>query len=477
MKLWLSTLKDFWQRYAVTWKNVWQIREELEPVARNRDEKSFLPAHLELVETPVSVAPKIVVRTIMLFTLVTLVWAIVGQIDIVAVTQGKTIPGGHSKSIQSLETSVVKQILVKNGDHVEVGQLLIEVSVVGSDNDYLQSRKLLAAAYLMKYRNEALLLGLEKKVLPVIDKLALNKESINNADIVEAESLAHNQYQTWSIQDKQFATILEQHKAELRASESQIIKLENIGAIENQRLSDFKKLLDKNFLSQHEYYQQQSKCIENSHDLKSQRNTAQQINETINQVDQERQLYLQTLKRDTLDALRQANENVNQLTEQMLKTKQRQEFMFLRSPISGTVQQLVIHTVGGVAMEGQTLMMIAPTQDKIDVEVLIANKDIGFVKPGMDAVVKIESFPYTRYGYVTGKVKHVSFDAIEDEKLGLVFSGLVTLDQSSINVDNVKIPLTAGMSVTAEIKTGKRHVIDYLLSPLQTKIDESFKER
>lgn len=113
----------------------------------------------------------------------------------------------------------------------------------------------------------------------------------------------------------------------------------------------------------------------------------------------------------------------------------------------------------------------------MEIEALVPNKDIGFIRTGQDAVIKIESFPYTRYGYLTGKVKHVSFDAIEDEKLGLVFAATIVMDKNYLMIDGKKVNLTAGMNVTAEIKTGKRRVITYLLSPLQTKVDESMRER
>lgn len=125
----------------------------------------------------------------------------------------------------------------------------------------------------------------------------------------------------------------------------------------------------------------------------------------------------------------------------------------------------------------QPIMVVVPNENQMEVEALLPNKDIGFVKAGQEVVIKIESFPYTRYGYLTGKVKSVSFDAVEHEQLGLVFAVLITLDQNYLTIEGQKVYLTGGMNITAEIKTGKRRVIDYLLSPLQTKVDESLKER
>ena len=178
-----------------------------------------------------------------------------------------------------------------------------------------------------------------------------------------------------------------------------------------------------------------------------------------------------------MDAVRQADEQAVQLESQTERARQRQSLMTLKSPVDGTVQQLATHTVGGVVSAAQPIMTVVPDEEKMEVEALLPNKDIGFVKVGQDAVIKIESFPYTRYGYLSGKVKNVSHDAIENEHLGLVFSVTVQLDSNRINIDGQDVNLTGGMNVTAEIKTGRRRVIDYLLSPLQTKINESLKER
>ncbi|WP_436859015.1 HlyD family type I secretion periplasmic adaptor subunit [Citrobacter tructae] len=477
MKLWLRAVGDLFQHYATVVKAVWKERAKLEVPERTSDERQFLPAHLELVETPVSVAPKMVARLIVLFALIALIWAIVGQVEIVAVATGKTVPAGNSKTIQPLETSVIKKIYVKDGDHVKAGDPLIDLEGIGSDSDFNQSKRQLEAAMLTRLRNQALLRALESKKMPGFTLAEQESYSFDKTELSEAERLVQNQYQTWLTQDEQAEAVQQQHAAKQRSTASQIVKLKNVGKIEKQRLDDFSKLLKKNYLSQHEYYEQQSKLIQNDQDLASLYEERREIEENIHQVEKERTLNLQSLKRDTMDNFRQSNEDIAQLQEQLSKARQRQSLMSLKSPISGTVQQLAFHTQGGVIMEGQPAMLIAPADDMIEVEIKVANKDIGFVKAGQVVVVKIESFPYTRYGYLEGKVKHVSFDAIEDEKQGLVFVGRVSLQQHQIKIEDVNIPLNAGMNVTAEIKTGKRRVIDYLLSPLQTTVDNSFIER
>ncbi len=271
---------------------------------------------------------------------------------------------------------------------------------------------------LSRLRNQALLRALDSRTLPTFTPAEQIAYTFDKSELLEAEKLVQNEYQTWLTQDEQAEAILQQHNAKLRSNRSQIVKLTNVGKIEKQRLDDFKKLLDKNYLSQHEYYEQQSKLIQNDQDLASLNEDQREVQESIHQVEKERALKLQSLKRDTLDKFRQSNEDIAQLQEQLSKTRQRQALMSLKSPIDGTVQQLAFHTEGGVIMEGQPAMLIAPENDTIEVEMKVANKDIGFVKAGQDVVVKIESFPYTRYGYLTGKVQHISFDAIEDEAIG-----------------------------------------------------------
>lgn len=146
-------------------------------------------------------------------------------------------------------------------------------------------------------------------------------------------------------------------------------------------------------------------------------------------------------------------------------------------PLMGTVQQLQTYTIGGVVTTAQPLMTIVPQDEQFEIEAMLSNKDIGFVNEGQDVTIKIEAFPYTRYGYIKGKVKYFSFEAIQDEKLGLVFPVTIVMDKSHLSIEGRNVELIAGMAVSAEIKTGERRVIDYLLSPLRKVIDDSFKER
>ena len=178
-----------------------------------------------------------------------------------------------------------------------------------------------------------------------------------------------------------------------------------------------------------------------------------------------------------MDTLRKDDDQLQQIANQVEKFTQRKKWLTLTSPVDGTVQELSITTQGGVVTAAQKVMVIVPDKDSIEIEAAIENKDIGFIRPGQKVVIKIDSFPYTRYGFITGELTHVSYDAIKDEKLGLVFSCIINLDRNYLTIQGKKVYLKSGLAVTAEIKTGKRRVIDYLLSPLRTEINSSFRER
>jgi hemolysin D len=173
------------------------------------------------------------------------------------------------------------------------------------------------------------------------------------------------------------------------------------------------------------------------------------------------------------DALKRAKS----FEQDVIKAQERSRLQTLRAPVDGVVQQLVIHTVGGVVTPAQELMVIVPADTRIEVQVMVLNKDIGFVHTNQRAEIKIESFPFTKYGTIDGKVLHISRDAVQDEKLGLIYPARVEMAKSTILSGNKEVRLTPGMVTTVEIKTGKRRLIEYILAPLQRYQDESMRER
>ena len=476
MGLWKEGLGAMFKRYKEIWKAVWNIREQLDPPKREEDERAFLPAQLELVETPLSNAPKWAARLIMLFFVITLLWAILGHMEVVATAQGKTVLSGRSKAIKSLEDGGIVKIYVKNGDEVKKDDPLVTLDFLGADQDYEKAEQSLEAATLLKYRSEALIKALQNQEMPLITEEATERITID--ELKQAEQLVQNQYQLWQSQDDRYGSAIRQKDAEYRTTNAQVEKLtQNIELIEEE-LQDYEKLSNNKSkgVSKHQYNQKRQDHINAKHELASQESRLIEINEGKIQLEKERQYTEYQLKQETLNGLREAQELIPQYTADSQRAKHRMDQAHIKAPANGTVQQLNIHTEGGVVSHGEELMVIVPEGDFMEVEALVPNKDIGFIEHNQEVVIKVESFPYTRYGYITGRVKSISFDAIEHQDYGLVYQAIINLDKDFLMINEKKIPLTAGMNVTAEIKIRERRVIDYFLSPLQTKVDESMRE-
>lgn len=475
MGIYCDGIKTFFTRYVQRFVEVWKIRKELASPIRKEDEYAFLPAHLELMERPVSPLPKWIGRIIMLLVLIALIWSILGKVDIVSVATGKLAYSGKSKTIQPIETAIVKQIFVNEGQKVEQGQILLELVALGAKEDQSKSRQMLQMALLAQARSKALLKAIEQNSLP---ELNLPEEiPQNDKDVLQARQLINEQFNTYRSQKKQLEAQLNQKQAQLNSTKAQITKYENLAKVEGERFKDFQALYKRKAIAKHTYFEQETKFIEISNELNAQRSHLKEIEASIKQTQEENELLTYTFKRDTQEALRQANEQVNNLRFELAKASQRYDTTEIKSPVTGTVQQLSVHTIGGVVTAAQPLMVVVPQEDQLEVNALISNKDIGFVRPGQNVVIKLEAFPYTRYGYITGHVKSISFDAIENEKLGLVFSVIVEMDKNYLTFEAQKIYLTPGMAASAEVKTGTRRVISYLLSPLQSTLGESFRER
>ena len=309
------------------------------------------------------------------------------------------------------------------------------------------------------------------------DEQARQLFSDSSALFSQEQLLAHSQYVSWKAQKQKLEASIKQRQAEIHTTEIEVKKLSEMQKYGKELRDGLKQLYNQKHSSKQEYYAQEYQYIELVNNLNAQRSRLNELTAALTQANEDYRYYVESFRRDVLDQLRTASDNVAQLSFEVAKSKERQAFTAIHSPVEGTVQQLQTYTIGGVVTTAQPLMVIVPREDNLEIDAMISNKDIGFVRAGQDVVIKIEAFPYTRYGYITGKVKTISFDAIQDEKLGPVFATTITMDRNQLTVDGKQINLMAGMAVSAEIKTGKRSVMDYLLSPLKTTIDESMRER
>lgn len=472
----LSGIIGLLKRYGCITKDAWANRKLLSGLSRRQDEYDFLPAHLELIERPTSAAPRVIAYAIIVFLIISLFISIVFSVEIVAVSPGKLALSGRSKVIQPIETSRVNKVYVKDGEFVKKGQILITLTAIGVEADRAKTESALRQAKLTEYRQDALLQAIESEQFPEQGKY-LPDEAGNGHDASHSMQLLQEQFRSWKTSRTQQLSVISQRIAERDVIQSQIIKLEGKKHIASIKLNDIRKLYSRNAISKHEFLDQKNQYAEISNELDAQRSKLKEVSSLMIQADEQYRLLLQNFRRDTLEQLSQTRENIKQLEHELEKNKERQQALQIKSPVDGIVQQLAAFTEGGVVTTAQKLMVIVPEWDNLDAKVMISNKDIGFVRPGQPVVIKVEAFPYTRYGYLYGTVRTVSSEAIEDKEKGLYFDGEIILNKSTLQIEGKDVKLTSGMNVSAEIITGHRRVIDFILSPLQETLNESFNER
>lgn len=477
-------------RYRAIFKAAWQHRTELAGPARLADEQAFLPAALSLQETPVHPAPRRIAFVLMALFVISVAWAIFGKIDIVAVAPGRIIVSDRTKVIQPLERSVVQRILVKDGDHVEAGQPLVELDPTTAQADIASLTETRKAAQSEWLRARVLQKMLLKQELSAHTHQALTAKNTINQELHQASPTdwtsadkADAQAQLaaeWSDITARLAKLSAEHQrrqAEAVTVRAMIGKLEATVPIARQREQDFAALTAQGFMSGHANQDRTRERIELERDLTTQQARLQEAQAALREAEQTRSAYLAETRRTLSERQAQADLKRHQSGQELTKATQREQLATLTAPVAGTVQQLALHTEGGVVTEAQALMVIVPDNAQVSAEVTLENKDIGFVAPGQDVAIKLETFPFTRYGTVKASVDKVTQDAVNDEKRGAIFPAMLKLNQTSIDVDGKQIKLAPGMNITAEIKTGKRRVIEYLLSPIEKAGSESLRER
>ncbi len=476
MKLRLQAIADLLKRYATVWRHAWALRAQMEPVPRLPHEVQFLPAALSLQETPVSPAPRVAMWLLMSFAVLALLWAIFGRVEVVATAQGRVVPGDRSKTIQPFETATVKAIHVTDGQTVKAGDVLIDLDATSTQADVDRLGSDLALARLQVARGKAMLAALDNGREPTLPRLA-RASTHDEARWLEAQRLLSGQYGEYTARRQRIDAEVARREAELRSTQELVRKLEQTVPIARQRAQDLKNLVDSEFVSRHGYLEREQIRIEQEGDLANQRSRLKEIEAGLREGRGQLASLAAETRRANLDSIAEGLQKVAALEQEVLKAESRGRQMQLTSPVDGTVQQLAVHTVGGVVTPAQAVMVIVPRDHVLEVEAFIENKDIGFIRAQQDAEVKIETFQYTKYGTLHAKVTSVSHDAINDEKRGLIYSTRGRMDRSTIHVDGVEVNLSPGMAVSVEIKTGMRRVIEYFLSPLMQYASESLRER
>jgi hemolysin D len=433
------------RHYRNVFRHYWQKRKELDGGLFTEDEAEFLPAALSLQEKPISPTSRLTAKVLMLLVLVLLAWAILGKIDIIVNATGEIIPSERTKSIASVDVASVKALHVVEGQLVKKGDLLIELDTSAPDAERDKALGTVIEATLQSARSQAMIAAVDSRKRPTLALLAdIPAEKLN-----EAQQHLDGQFQDFM--------------AKLQRIEGTISRLSLSLPLVTRRAADYRELAKGHDVSQHAYLEKEQARV----DLEGQ----------LIEARSQRTALIAETRRTAFDVLAESEKILGAARQDALRAGSHSRLLTLVSPVDGTVQQLSVHTVGGVVPAAQPLMLIVPKENRLEVEAFLENKDVGFVEVDQVAAVKVDAFEYTKYGTVPSRVVHVSRDAIKDEKKGLIYSVRVALDASTMPVNGNDMELSPGMSVKVDIKTGSRRVIEYVLSPLLQHKRESFNER
>ncbi len=423
---------------------------------RNDPEIEFYPAALEVLETPPSPVGRATSMVIIAFFVLTLAWACIGTVDIIATAQGKIIPTGRTKTIQPLESGVVRSIHVHDGQEVKAGDILIEIdsTINESERDRLHSEYMTAALDTARLKaaldmdNDA-----ESKFVP--------PEDASESQIATKKSLLANQIEEIRAKLTAIDRQIAQNEGNLAAVSSTIDKLtESIPMLE-ERTKMRKSLSDKGYGSKLETLASQQDLVEHTQELNVQKGRLAEATGALESLKEQRKQAEAEYQHSNLDKLADSEQRAASLKEQWLQASQKFRLQTLKSPVDGTVQQLAVHTEGGVVTSAEALMAIVPADSHIEIEAMVSNRDIGFVHEGQEVEVKVDTFNFTRYGLLHGHVISVSQDAIArskpDDKSSrsvgaendsselqgqeLVYAARISLEETSMDIDGRMVGL------------------------------------
>ncbi|QDX25063.1 HlyD family type I secretion periplasmic adaptor subunit [Sphingomonas suaedae] len=446
-------------------------RERKRSVFRS-DEAAFLPAALEIIETPVSPTGRITTWVLLGLLVFVISWLALGKIDVVASATGRLIPADSVKLIQPAEPGVVHAILVREGQYVRAGQALVELDPTISTAEAAQARKALETALLDAARGRAILSGLDGHgfafVPPagtpsqvVATQFALARAQLEN---IRASAITHR-----AERDAAMSTLGE--------ARVQAIKLTETLPLLDEQIKANELLLAKGYVSKLKVIEmrRQRLAVARDRDI-----AIQTANKAAAQMAGARGSVVQSeaeARARVLVDLVKAEADAKLRLEELSKATKRSSLQTLVSPVDGTVSQLAIHTLGGVVEATKPVMVIVPKGGRLVADVKILNRDVGFIEVGQSVAVKLEAFPFTRYGTLQGRIESLGSDAIEDEALGLVYPARISLDSPRSPVRHAKIKPNVGMRVTVDVRTGRRSILSYLISPIDQTAQEAGRER
>lgn len=437
--------------------------------------RPFLPAALEVQETPPSPLGRALLWLLLALFATAIAWACLGRVDIVVTATGRVVPTGQVKQVQAPELGTVAALLVGEGDVVAAGQALLRLDPAYVEADRVQLREQLNdIAVQATWRG-----ALEQWLADGAPRLAPDKLPPRFAavDQVKADTLYRQHRLEISASLEVLARELAANRAERATLQAERDGVRSTLQVLAQRVAAYKTLVDQRYGARVQYLEMLQQQTELEKRLPVLRSRQAALAESAAAISARIQADLGDIRKGNLLTLAQLDSERSRLQQDANKVARRQQQLQVNAPVAGTVQELAVHTVGAVVSPAQELMKIVPAGVGVEVEALLHNRDVGFVNEGQRAVVKVDTFNFTQYGLLAARVLDISNDAVEDPSLGWVFRIRLLLDKDWLAVEGKQVRLSPGMAVTAEVRTGQRRLIEFFLSPLLRYQQESVRER
>lgn len=469
-------------KHASAIKNAW--REETKrrkSSKRERYETAFLPAALEIMDTPPRPIGRAILWLIIAAAGFAIVWASVSQVDIVAVAEGRVAPRTKTQTVEAIENGVVTALLVREGDRVAEGAPLVELDPTNADADAEAARSELATAKLQRARALALLQYSDGSRWKIDPEGLAPGVSVAEEQLVAARIRAH---------EAELDSLFERANAASIARQQAQTELERIDStlpmIEAQ-LASRTELANAGFAPQVQVQEIQERVTTLGFERLVQLDEISKSEGQMAMVRRDIAAAQENFKAEAAAELSEAESIIATRGELLAKAERREVMQTLRAPVNGTVKEVSVTTIGEVVETGSPIVTIVPEGDELIIEAFLLNKDVGFIKLSQEAIIKLEAFSFMRYGYLTGEVEQVSPDAVIDEARGLVFPAKIRITGGKLRAlggvgemraaGELEQILTPGLSAAVEIKTGKRSVLSFLLSPIARSASEAGRER
>lgn len=440
----------------------------------DRLQYEFLPSALEITETPASPFGRVVIWFIVALMAIALVWSYVGRVDVVAVSQGKIVPVGDVKTIQSVNGGVINSIRVSEGDSVEKGQLLVELDSTLATAEVKALEKSLATVKLER--------DILRKTLVGEDVSRL----INNADISEDTKgdlleLAKSQSSASRIRRQFLSMNTSRAQSQLDIEQQNLNALQaSLQAAQNRKQqleAEIRQASGTQQATLQAQLQQLNSQIADMQDMfMAQHQRTSQAQAAASEASSSLSNFEAEAVSSIMTRVVEQSKQITELEDGLAKAIRDVELMSIKSPVGGTVLSISSNTIGGVVATGQPLITIVPAGTPLVVEALLQNKDVGFVHEGQKVAIKVDAYSFQRHGYLTGKIKSISPDTFDDEKLGAAYKVKITINDNHTSKDSL-IEVSPGMSVASEIITGKRRIIEFFFDPFITHTNDSLKVR